>query len=269
MTSARIGILGTGSLAAAIVTGLSRDVADPPEIVLSPRGASTSARLAAEFAQVRVAADNQEVVGESGTVLLCLRQGDLGALDGLTWRAEQTVVSAVAGLGHEELARVVAPAAQVARAVPIMAVATRTWATPLRPALPGAAAVFERTGGVLPVETDEQFDAIYTGLGTIAPLFDYLATIEAFLVDHGLPSDGARTLVAQNISASLGPLGEASAPDFAELVREHAPVGGGNDQLATLLRQSGVPGQTRAALDEVFGRQTSGRWAEAGGDGSP
>ena len=96
-----------------------------------------------------------------------------------------------------------------------------------------------------------------------------LATIEAFLVDHGLPSDGARTLVAQNISAALGPLGEASAPDFAELVREHAPVGGGNDQLATLLRQSAVPGQTRAALDEVFRRQTSGRWAEAGGDGSP
>ncbi|WP_238706072.1 hypothetical protein [Serinicoccus marinus] len=90
-----------------------------------------------------------------------------------------------------------APATEVGRAVPVVGVATRSWSTPLRPALPGAVAVFERTGGVLPVEDDEQFDAIFTALGTVAPLFDYLAAIEGFLRDHGLPAGGARTLLGR------------------------------------------------------------------------
>ncbi|OLT16384.1 hypothetical protein BJF80_07480 [Serinicoccus sp. CUA-874] len=258
--SPTIGILGTGSLAAAIVRGLCEGVDDAPPILLSPRGERTSARLAAAYPDVTVAADNQAVVDGADTVLVCLRQDDAGLLGELTWRPEQSVVSAVAGLTAPALAEAVAPATEVARAVPVVGVATRSWSTPLRPALPGAVAVFERTGGVLPVEDDEQFDAIFTALGTVAPLFDYLAAIEGFLRDHGLPAGGARTLLGQNVALALAPHGVEPEPDFAELRREHAPAGGGNEQMATLLAQAGVPEATRAALDEVFRRQTGGAW---------
>ena len=258
--SPTIGILGTGSLAAAIVTGLCEGVDDAPPILLSPRNAQVGARLAASYPSVQVATDNQAVVDGADTVLVCLRQADAGLLADLTWRPEQTVVSAVAGLTAPALAEAVAPATQLARAVPIVGVATRSWSTPLRPAVPGAVAVFERTGGVLPVDDDEQFDAIFTALGTVAPIFDYLGAIEGFLRDHGLPAGGARTLLGQNVAQVVGPLGVEPEPDFVELRREHAPPGGGNDQMATLLREAGVPQATRAALDEVFRRQTGGAW---------
>ncbi len=103
--SPTIGILGTGSLAAAIVRGLCEGVDDAPPILLSPRGERTSARLAAAYPGVTVAADNQAVVDGADTVLVCLRQDDAGLLGDLTWRPEQTVVSAVAGLTAPALAR--------------------------------------------------------------------------------------------------------------------------------------------------------------------
>lgn len=260
MAAPSIGILGTGSLAAAIVTGLCDGVDDPPTVRLSPRNSAVAARLAAEFASVTVGASNQDVLDRSETILVCLREADATALHDLQWRPGHAVVSAVAGLGEQRLREAVAPAGEVARAVPMVAVATRAWRTPLRPATPNAVAVFERTGGALPVETDEQFDAIYTGLGTVAPFFDFLAAIERFLVAHGLAPAAARTLLAQSFSEVVAPLRSSSEPDFAALLREHAPAGGGNDQLATLMREAGVPEATLASLEEVFRRQTDGRW---------
>lgn len=256
MTQQVIGVLGVGALGGAIVTGLCRDAADPPPVLLSPRGEQRARALAAAYDSVSVAADNQAVLDGSDLVLVCLRQADAGLLDELTWRDGHVVVSAVAGLSADALAVAVAPATTIARAVPMVAVADRAWATPVRPPVPQAMALFERTGGAIGVGSDEQYDAIYTGLGTVAPFFDYLASIEGFLTDHGLPVADARRLLADCFTQVVAPLGEQKAPDFAALLAEHAPAGGGNDQLATLLREAGVPGSTRRALDEVHRRQT-------------
>lgn len=249
------GVLGVGSLGRAVVTGLMSDAGDPARVVLSPRGAQTSAELAAAHASVSVADDNQGVLDAADVVLVFLRAADAPLLADLSWREDHVVVSAVAGLPEAALRDAVAPARQVARAVPMVGVADRAWATPVRPPLPEAMALFERSGGAIAVQTDEQFDAIYTGLGTVAPFFEYLATIERFLTDRGLPSADARRLLAASFS-TVGDQLAAEGADFAAMVAAHAPPGGGNEQLTTLMREAGVFEATRRSLDDVYRRQT-------------
>lgn len=254
-----VGILGVGSLAGAVVDGLCEGVDDPPPVVLSPRGAATAARLAASYPTVRVAEDNQAVLDASDTVLVCLRERDASVLATLSWREDHCVVSATAGLSAERLAAAVAPARELARAVPMVAVAERSWATPVRPPLPRAVALLERLGGAMPMDSDEEFDAVYTALGTVAPFVDYLQTVSAFLADHGVDRDAADRLLGRSF-ALLAPELAAEDVDLGRLLRAHAPAGGGNEQLATLLQEADVPAATRAALDEVFRRQTHGAW---------
>ncbi|MFC6342799.1 NAD(P)-binding domain-containing protein, partial [Nocardioides hankookensis] len=87
------GVIGVGSIAEAIVVGLCDGVDDPPTIVLSPRSADRSAALAARFATVDVAADNQAVVAEADVVVVCLLPGNAAEiLAGLAFRADQAVV---------------------------------------------------------------------------------------------------------------------------------------------------------------------------------
>jgi pyrroline-5-carboxylate reductase len=252
------GILGVGALGEAIVNGLCRDVDDAPPVVLSPRSATTADALAQAHPSVQVAGSNQEVVDASTVVVVCLRQADVPILRELEWRPSHVVVSAVAGLGGDALAAAVAPATQVARAVPMPAVARRGWATPVRPPVPAAMVLFELLGGAIPIESDEQYDAIFTGLGTVAPFFEYLGTIAEFLTDHGLPESAARRLLSSSFAGVVEPLGDPDVPGFAELLRAHATPGGGNDQLAILMREAGVPEATRRSLDEVYRRQTAG-----------
>jgi len=256
-TGETYGVLGVGALASAIVTGLCDGGPDAPSILLSPRNAETAAALAARFPSVTVAADNQAVVDGSATVLVCLRQAHAGVLADLVWRPDHVVVSAVAGLPLSRLAGLVAPAGQVARAVPMPEVANRGSATPVHPPLAPVLALFDRLGGALPIEDGDQFEAIFTALGTVAPFFEYLGVLAGFLVDHGLPADAAQRLVADSFTGVLSTLAAAEEPDFAELVKEYAPPGGGNAQFSAALHAAGVFEAMRRSLDTVHERLTA------------
>jgi pyrroline-5-carboxylate reductase len=252
----RYGVLGVGALATAIVTGLCEGVADPPAIVLSPRNADAAAALAARHATVAVAADNQAVLDGSDVVVVCLRNAHAGLLGELTWREDHVVVSSVAGLPLARLRELVAPVGAVARACPMPAVATRSSRTPVHPPLAPATALFDRLGGALPIEDGDQFEAIFTALGTVAPFFEYLRILADFLVGHGLAAADARRIVAATFTGLLEPLTRDESPDFAALVREYAPPGGGNEQLTNLMREAGVFEGMAQAVEEVHRRLT-------------
>ena len=84
----KIGILGTGNLAAYLVQGAQQG---GHQFVLSPRGAAKAADLAARFG-CTVAASNQAVVDACDHILVCLPAAEgLAVLRGLTFRAGQEV----------------------------------------------------------------------------------------------------------------------------------------------------------------------------------
>src|SRR4051794_38587308 len=146
------GVLGVGAIARAIVTGLCHEVADPPPVVLSPRGAATSAELARLFSTVEVATDNQAVLDSSDVVLICLRTADAHLLGELDWRTDHVVVSATAALGMPRLRELVAPATSACRSVPMPPVAERAGLTAVHPPLAEARELFDRVGETLEVE---------------------------------------------------------------------------------------------------------------------
>src|SRR5262245_436030 len=128
-------MVGVGAIATAIVTGLCEHTQDAPPIVLSPRNAGRAADLAARFPTVRVGKSNQDVIDQSSVLLICLRpQEARSELPGLQFSGEQPVVSMMAGITIAALRELVAPAHDVARAIPLPSVAAREGATPIFPA---------------------------------------------------------------------------------------------------------------------------------------
>ncbi|GAA1772386.1 pyrroline-5-carboxylate reductase [Nocardioides hankookensis] len=248
------GVIGVGSIAEAIVVGLCDGVDDPPTIVLSPRSADRSAALAARFATVDVAADNQAVVAEADVVVVCLLPGNAAEiLAGLAFRADQAVVSAVAGLDVARLRSIVAPATDVARSIPLPAVATRGGRTPVHPATPAVTDLFGRLGGSLAIDDELAYESVAAASATVAAHFRYLGTIAGWLTDRGIAGPEARRYVADTFAALSGELGQPDA-DFTALAQAHATPGGLNEQFARDLGEAGVYDEVRSGLDAVLAR---------------
>lgn len=248
------GILGVGAIAAAIVAGLCEGVAEPPPVVLSPRNAERAASLAARLPSVRVATGNQEVVDTSDVVVICVLPADApDVLAGLKFRGDQAVVSAVAGLAVAHLAELVAPASDVARSIPLPAVATRGSMTPVHPATPASTGLFDRLGGSLVVDDETAYESVSAASATVAAHFRYLGTIADWLTDRGVPGAEARRYVADTFAALSDEL-LTPAADFATLARAHTTPGGLNEQFARSLDEAGVYDDVRAGLNAVLAR---------------
>lgn len=116
----RLGFLGTGSIAEAVVRGLAPA---GHEITVSERSAARAARLAGDFANVSVAG-NQGVVEASEVVFLGLMAEQAAEiLRGLQFREGQRIVSFMAGMPLEEVAALVGPAQAVAVMLPYPGIA--------------------------------------------------------------------------------------------------------------------------------------------------
>ena len=96
----KIGVIGTGTIASAVVRGIAGDGHD---IAVSERGAARAADLARAFDNVSVH-DNAGVVAASDVIFLGLMAEAAGEiLAGLSFRAGQRVISFMAGASLEEV----------------------------------------------------------------------------------------------------------------------------------------------------------------------
>jgi pyrroline-5-carboxylate reductase len=247
------GVLGAGAIGAAIVTGLCEGVDDPPSVLVSPRNAETATGLAARFPTVDVAADNQAVVDGAEVVIVCVRpQVAESVLAELHFPTERVVISAAAGISVAALKRLVAPATDVARVIPLPSVARREGITPIHPPSAAAGALFDRLGETVEVADEDAFQAFSASTATIAAHFAYLNAIAAWLEQQGIPAPAATRYVA----ATFAGLAEAtrSGESFERLARDHATAGGINEQFANDLEQAGIFDAVSRSLQRVLDR---------------
>jgi pyrroline-5-carboxylate reductase len=248
------GVIGVGAIAAAIVTGLCEHAQDAPAIVLSPRNASRAADLAARFPTVRIARTNQGVIEQSSVLLLCLRPQDArSVLPGLTFTRQQPIVSMMAGISVAGLRELVAPAQDVARAIPLPSVAAREGATPIFPPTDAARALFDRLGASIEIPNETAFEATSASTATIAAHFAYLNAICRWLVAQGVSQAAATRQVAATFAGLAAQL-RGNESDFAELARDHATPGGINEQFLAVLEQARVYEAVETGLNRVLDR---------------
>jgi pyrroline-5-carboxylate reductase len=250
-----LGIVGVGAIAEAIITGLSEGEDTPTSIHLSPRSAVRAGRLAARYPSVHVVDNNQTVVERADVVLLCVRPQDASAaLSDLVFRAQQAVISVMAGVPIGALRPLVAPAEDLVRAIPLPAVARRSGLTAIHPRHELARALFDPLGGVIAVDEERALDALSASTATIAAHLAYLDTISRWLVDRGITETDATRYVAAVFGALTGTLSGLQPKDFRTLADEYATAGGINEQFLTALRRKGAFNIVNRALDDVADR---------------
>jgi len=254
-TDVCVGVIGVGHLAGYLVEGLRRASPDV-KIVLSPRNVERSAKLAARFG-ARVASNNQAVVDAADVILVTTRPGDaLGACKEVSFRPDQTVISAAAGLPLKSLKPVVAPAT-AARAMPISCAAINESPTLIYPDIPEACALFELLGQVHVLPDESRFtpaSAIAAFYGWVYALLDKTV---AWTEQAGVPPETARSLVLETVRGAADMALAQPDQELSAMLDALATPGGITERgLRVLHERQGLAAWTEAldaALDRMRG----------------
>ncbi|MFJ1760998.1 NAD(P)-binding domain-containing protein [Amycolatopsis sp. NPDC088138] len=248
------GFVGTGEITAAIVEGLGTDVADPPDVFLSPRNHDVAHALAARFPNVRVCGTNQEVLDSTTTIVVAVRpQVAQDVLTGLVFRPAHVVVSVLAGVSLEQLREWTAPAARQVRSIPLPTVSRRAGRTAVYPDDVVARALFESVGDVVVPRDEAALATFSTATATFAAHLDQLATIAHWMTEHGVAPEEADAYVA-HVFGELGRTLLTHPGTLEDLAGKHMTPGGINEQFLADLRGDGLRDSVRNSLDAVLAR---------------
>jgi pyrroline-5-carboxylate reductase len=250
----KLGFVGTGEIAAAIVEGLCSQGAAQQAIWVSPRSADMASRLAARFAGVSVAASNQQILDECDTIVIAVRPAVArGVLSELKFRPEHLVISLVAAWPLREVKELVAPTTHVARAVPLPSAAERLSPTVIFPPEQMVADLFAKVGSVFEVDREDELNAMSTATATIASYLAFAGSIASWLAEQGIPESRAQEYIARvylGVTSAAGKSGE----NLLHLAARHATAGGLNQQFLKHLIEGGVLKHVADGLDAVLRR---------------
>lgn len=242
-----LGIVGVGYLATYVVDGL-RHGGDKRTIVLSSRSASRAQDLR-DRCDCLIAEDNQEVADRAEIILLATRPSDaLAALERLTLRPNQLIISVAAGLSVDTLALLALPAVLV-RAMPVCCAEVGEGAIPLYPDEPRARALLEKIGAVVAFTDEAHFELATVAACVNGWFFQLFADLSRWLADAGIEPEQARILMLQ---AARGATGLALQRPMLDL-----------QELASTIASPGT--YTGLGLDLLKERQAFTAWTDACG----
>ncbi len=238
----RIGIVGTGTIATAVVRGIA---GDGHEITVSERSAANAAALARDFANVTIAT-NAEVVARSEVIFLGLMAKDASAiLSALPFRPDQKVVSFMAGASLEDVAEMVAPASASAIMMPFPAIARGGSAIMMLGDEALVASLFGAHNQVFALASAAELEAYLCAQAVLSPVArmidDAAGWLAGRVTDASKGEAFLRTLVASSLTDSR----------TADLIEALNTPGGYNQRLRLMLEQSGMRDALRDGLNNL------------------
>ena len=235
-----IGIIGTGAIAEAVVTGLCTKSNPPERILLSPRNKQRAERLAAHYSNVAVARDNQAVIDNSRLVFLAVRpQVAEDILRQLRFEADHQVLSFMAGVSISRLKELVEPAKQIVRMNPLPAIARHEGPILMTPPNQEIAELFQGVGSLIPVEEEAQLETFCAITGLMAPYFGLLDQCTHWLKSNGIEESQAFDFVGALYQCLGTTPKDASEMDFGKVAKEHATPQGFNEHALRELKRIG------------------------------
>ncbi len=248
----RLGFLGTGKIAGAMVEGFG-GAPQPPPIVVSPRGEARSLALARRWPNVARAGDNQEVLDRSDLVFLALRPPVAPeVVPGLRFRADHTVVALFPGLPLDRVGAWVRPAVRVFKALPLPSAARRFGPVLYFPEDPGLAQVLGCLGEPLATTGLDELNRLWAATGLLSPFFALLQAGQDWCVGGGARPGFAGAYLAAMVAA-MARMAEGGAA-FGDLAAEAATPGGLNEMTLGRMRDSALMPGLEAALEAVMDR---------------
>jgi pyrroline-5-carboxylate reductase len=251
----RIGFVGIGTIAEAIIEGVVKSSLAPENIVISPRNKDIAGRLAARHDVVRIAGTNQAVVDASDMVFIAVRpQVAEDVIRDLRFRPGQQVVSLVATVSADQLRGWLGEEVTITQAMPLPFAENLQGVTAVFPPRQEVMDFFTALGTAIAMHSKEEFDLTTVASSLMGTYFGLLDGIADWFSEKGMPEENTRSYVAK-LFATLSQIATQSPhKSLSALRHEYSTRGGLNEQLYHDFADAGGVDALKTALQNVHQR---------------
>lgn len=238
----RIGVIGCGTIASAAVRGIADD---GHQITVSERSTAHAAALAEAYENVSIAG-NQGVVDASDVLLLGLMaEAAPEVLRPLRFRADQRVITFMAGATLEEAGALVLPARAVAIMMPFPGIAQGGSPIMMLGDAELVEAIFGRRNRVFRLQTNEELAAYLCAQAVLSPVALMVRDAAGWLGNEVSDNAQGEAFLRMLVASSLADL------ESGALIEALNTPGGYNQRLRLHMEARGISEDIRDGLDKL------------------
>ena len=250
-----IGFIGTGKIASAVITGISKSNIIYKKILISPRNKAIAEKLKKKIKKLNIAKNNQEILNSCDWIFLSITP-TVGKkiIKDLKFKSNQTIISFISTITLGELKKVIKVKAKIVRAIPLPPISLKKGPIPICPPNKRVKEFFNKIGTTIEIKNEKSSINFWATSGMMAPFYELLRVMIDWLVKKGVKRDNAQKYITCLFLALSEDAVINSKKDLKFLVKESQTPDGLNEQGVRELTKSGFYKKLEKALNGLHKR---------------
>jgi len=251
----RLGFIGTGKIAASVITGICTSKIYFRDILVSSRNKNIAKKLAKRFKKVKITKTNQEIIDKCNWVFLSVtpKVGEK-ILPKLNFKSNQKIISFISTINLNQLKKIVKKRAKIVRAIPLPPISFGKGPVPICPPDKQVKNFFDKIGTTVEIRSEKSSKNFWVTSGMMAPFYEILKILSNWLVKRGIKRNEAQKYITSLFVALSEDSVVNSKKHLKYLVSESQTPGGLNEQGVKELKKSGFYRSLERSLNSILKR---------------
>ena len=248
----RLGFIGTGKIAASVITGISKSKMHSDEILISSRNKLISQNLKKKFKKLVICKDNQEIVNTCDWIFLSVTP-TVGEkiIKNLKFRSSQIIISFISTTTLAQLKKAIKVKAKIIRAIPLPPISLKKGPVPICPQNKKVKDFFNKIGTTVEIKNEKSSINFWSTSGMMAPFYELLRVMTDWLVKRGVKRNDAQKYITSLFLALSEDAVVNSKKDLKYLVKESQTPKGLNEQGVKELTKDGFYKSLEKTLNSI------------------
>jgi pyrroline-5-carboxylate reductase len=250
-----LGFIGTGKIAAAVITGICGSKINFNKILISPRNKIISTSLRKKFKNVIIAKNNQELIDNCNWIFLSITpQVGKKIIKDLKFNSNQTIISFISTITLSELKRSIKVKAKIVRAIPLPPISLKKGPVPIYPPNKKVKDFFNKIGTTIEIKNEKFSINFWTTSGMMASFYELLRVMTYWLIKKGVKRKNAQEYITSLFLALSEDAVANSRKDLKYLVKDSQTPKGLNEQGVRELTKAGFYKKLEKTLNSIHKR---------------
>jgi pyrroline-5-carboxylate reductase len=250
-----LGFIGTGKIAASVITGICKSKISYKKIIISKRNKKIAQKLKRNFKKIVIAKNNQQIIDQCNWVFLAITP-TVGKkiIKDLKFKSSQTVVSFISTITLSQLKKAIKVKAKIVRAIPLPPISLKKGPIPICPPNQKVKAFFNNLGTCVEIKNEKSSINFWSTSAMMAPFYQLLSVITEWLVKRGVKRSSAQKYITSLFLALSEDAFVNSKKDLKYLVKESQTPKGLNEQGVEELTKAGFYKLLEKTLNSIHKR---------------
>ena len=251
----KLGFIGTGKIAASVITGICNSDISFKKIIISPRNKLISKKLKKKFKKVNIAENNQEIVNKCNWVFLSVTP-TIGKkiIKDLRFKTNQTIISFISTITLAQLKKAIKVKTTIVRAIPLPPISLKKGPVPICPPNKKIKDFFNKIGTTVEIKNEKSSINFWSTSGIMASFYELLKVMTDWLVKKGVKRNDAQKYITSLFLALSEDAVANSKKDLKHLVKDSQTPKGLNEQGVKELTKAGFYKSLEKTLNSIHER---------------